>query len=239
MQHDSPTVQVIRLGAQDAAAVAILHRLAINTGFLSGLGQRFAERMYGAILSCPLTFGLGLKDEAGQIIGFIICTTNIKQAYRFSILHHGLSMAIPLLHYMCRLSVLRRLWETFRYPSTVGTTLPKAEVLSIAISPTTRGKGAGQILMEAALREFHGRGTKHVKVAVSADNQGANRFYAHCGFGLALTRLHHGLPMNIYTIELGRARVTAPEALAATIALPEPPKSTGSIRLLSTPIVAR
>ncbi len=39
-----------------------------------------------------------------------------------------------------------------------------------------------------------------VRVAVGADNVAANSYYRKCGFTLAVTCEHHGLPMNIYTI---------------------------------------
>jgi ribosomal protein S18 acetylase RimI-like enzyme len=162
-----------------------------------------------------MVFALGIKDGAGQIIGFIICTENIKQAYRFSIVHHGLSMALPLVRYTCRLSTIRMIWETLRYPSTVGKALPPAEVLSIAVSPAARGKHAGQVMMEVALNEFSSRGIKRVKVAVAAANEGANGFYQHCGFRLATTRQHHNLPMNIYDIELAGAGMSANGALTS------------------------
>ena len=212
--------RVVLLNTQDAVAVAQLHRSAINNGFLSGLGQRFTERMYRAILSCPTAFGLGIKDDAGQILGFIICAEDIKRAYRFSIIHHGLSMALPLMRYACRLSTFRRLWETLRYPSAVGKAFPRAEVLSIAVSPAARGKRVGQILMEAAFNEFRNRNIGRIKVAVAAANQGANCFYQHCGFHLATTRRHHNLPMNIYDVDLAGAspteEITFPKNLAGT-----------------------
>ena len=107
-------------------------------------------------------------------------------------------MALPLLRFMLRPSVIRRMWQTFRYPSTVGADLPQAEVLSVVVGPEGRGKGVAASLMEAALKAFADRGIAEVKVAVGADNQIADRYYRKCGFELAVTREHHGLPMNIY-----------------------------------------
>jgi ribosomal protein S18 acetylase RimI-like enzyme len=201
-QNDEIVIRVVQLDVQDAAAVAGLHRSAISTGFLSALGERFTERMYRAILSCPHAFGFGVKDQAGRMLGFMVCAEDIGKTYRYSILRHGLSMGLPLLRQACRFAVVRRLWETFRYPSVVDTTLPRSEVLSIAVSRLLRSRGVGQMLLHTAFEELRNRGVERVKVAVAAANTGANRFYARCGFRLALTRLHHGEPMNIYDIDL-------------------------------------
>ena len=87
--------------------------------------------------------------------------------------------------------------------------LPQAEVLSIAVSSQARGKGIGKVLMKTAMDEFVRRGIKQVKVAVWAGNEVANKFYQRCGFSLATTREHHGLPMNIYVIDPARLRETS------------------------------
>jgi len=223
-QNDQIVVHVVRLNAQDAAAVASLHRSAISTGFLAALGERFTNSMYRAILSCPVAFGLGVKDEAGRLHGFIVCAQDIGNTYRYSILNHGISMGLPLLRHVCRFSIIRRLWETFRYPSVVGETLPPAEVLSIAVSPLLRSQGVGQMLLDAALNELWAKDIGRVKVAVGAANTGANRFYERCGFRLARTRRHHGEPMNIYTIDLadGTPSATTPSSKAVPSSLPRP-----------------
>lgn len=44
--------------------------------------------------------------------------------------------------------------------------------------------------------------SKRKKVVVGAGNGAAIKFYERCGFSLALTRLHHGRPMNVYTLDL-------------------------------------
>jgi len=223
-QNDQVVIRIVHLDARDAAAVASLHRSFITTGFLSALGERFTERMYRAILSCPTAFGLGVKDETDRLLGFIACAEDIRKTYRYSILLHGLSMALPLLRYLFRFSAIHRLWETFRYPSAVGEGLPRAEVLSIAVSPLLRGQGVGQMLLDAALNDLRNKGIERVKVAVGAANTGANRFYERYGFRLALTRQHHGEPMNLYVIELtgDNARAAAGPSARIESRLPGP-----------------
>ncbi len=113
-------------------------------------------------------------------------------------------MVFPLLKHLISLGVIKRIMQTLRYPSEVGQELPRAEVLSIAVSERARGRGVGKQLMAAAKEEFMRRGIRSVKVAVGADNIAACRFYENCGFVLVQTREHHGLPMNIYVMGLSK-----------------------------------
>ena len=112
-------------------------------------------------------------------------------------------MALPLLRFLVRPSVVRRMWHTLRYPAdVVGEQLPSAEILSIVVAEDARGKGVGSALIGATLDEFERRGIRTVKVAVWAGNEPANSFYQQCGFELAATREHHGRPMNIYIVRI-------------------------------------
>lgn len=237
-QNDEFVIRVVHLDARDAAAVARLHRSAITTGFLSALGEGFTVRMYRAILSCPAAFGLGIKDEAGELLGFIACAEDIRKTYRYSILLHGLSMSLSLLRYAFRFGIIRRLWETFRYPSAVGEDLPAAEVLSIAVWPMFRSQGFGQMLLNAAGNELRRRGVQRVKVAVGAANTGANRFYERCGFRLAVTRQHHGEPMNIYTAELAEAASQA-DSMPAPAGPSQPPRPSCPRRVDPMSVISR
>ena len=185
-----------------AGVVAELHHLGIATGFLSSLGQRFLRQLYIAIPRCRSGFGFVCQEADGQIVGFIACAESVGAVYKQAIFKRGLWMALPILRYLVRPSVVRRVFETLRYPGETGDELPAAEVLSIVVGRQARGKGIGKRLMDAAFDEFRLRGVKQVKVAVGADNDQANAFYQRCGYHLALTRQHHGLPMNIYVIRL-------------------------------------
>ena len=179
-----------------------LHMEGIPTGFLSSLGLGFLTQLYKAIASCPGGFGY-VWSEGGRTLGFVACAERVGRLYKEALKRRGPLMALPLARYMIRPAVLRRMWQTWRYPSQVGEALPPAEVLSIAVSPEARGRGVGRALMSAAVREFARRGIGAAKVAVWAGNEGANAFYPRCGFELALQREHHGLPMNVYVVRTG------------------------------------
>lgn len=191
------------LEKRHASAAATLHRLGIQTGFLSSLGQRFLRQLYAAIPSCPSGFGYVWEEPDGNILGFIACAEATGRFYKQALLRCGLPMGLVMLpRAIARPSVVKRAVETLRYPGDAADELPSAEVLSIAVSEEARGQGVGRALMQAALEDFARRNVHRVKVAVDAGNIGANRFYERCGFHLAQTREHHGQPMAIHVQDL-------------------------------------
>ncbi len=192
------------LAPRHAAAVAELHRAGISTGFLSSLGGKFLTRMYRAIAKVRGAFGYVWETPGGEVLGFIACSESTGAVYKRALLRGGLGMALSVAGHLLRPSVLKRIFQTLRYPSQSPADLPPAEVLSIAVSDRTRGQGVGKALMDAALAEFARRNIPRARVAVWAGNETANRFYQRCGFTLAHTRPHHGLDMNIYVIDVQR-----------------------------------
>jgi [ribosomal protein S18]-alanine N-acetyltransferase len=58
----------------------------------------------------------------------------------------------------------------------------EAEVLTLAVVPTSRRRGLGGALLDAALREARDRGARAVFLEVSEANQAARGLYAAAGF---------------------------------------------------------
>lgn len=201
---EAATGRVRPLSKRHARAAADLHRTGIHTGFLSSLGMGFLRPLYAALSACPSGFGFVWEEADGKVLGFVACAESTGRLYKQALLRRGLLLALPLVRYLFRPSVIKRLWQTLRYPAEVGAALPPAEILSIAVAEEGRGKGIGKALLSAAMEEFARRGIDRVKVAGWAGNQGANAFYERCGFRLEQTREHHGLPMNLYVASTGR-----------------------------------
>jgi [ribosomal protein S18]-alanine N-acetyltransferase len=81
---------------------------------------------------------------------------------------------------------------------------PAAELVSVAVAPEFRGKGAASALLESALRRLTRRGAARLHLVVRVDNVAARAFYEKYGFrrlrlvpgyyedgsdGIAMTRL--------------------------------------------------
>jgi len=195
-------VAVLAMTADDAVSVADLHCTQIRGSFLSGLGCRVLARIYRAVPASSVGFGF-VAERGGRVEGFIACATHLGRLYRTILLRQGPALGARLIGRLFRPRTIRGLVETFFYPRKVGRRdLPQAEVLSMAIAPELRGRGAGWRLMLAALDEFRRRGCTAVKVLVGAELEPANAFYRKLGFRLVATIQHHGQFENIYLIDL-------------------------------------
>ena len=58
----------------------------------------------------------------------------------------------------------------------------QAELVSVAVDPAARGRGAASALMESTLRRLRRRGIERINLVVKATNQRARAFYERYGF---------------------------------------------------------
>jgi ribosomal protein S18 acetylase RimI-like enzyme len=189
------------LQKEHAAQVARLHITGISTGFISSLGERFVTALYEAVVDSPYGFGLVAKED-GRILGFIAFTTNLNQLYKSIIVRKGIRFAFLLAGKMLSLGRMKRIFQTLFYPNRIESLgLPKAELLSIAVSSDARGQGVGKQLCRAGFQECRNRGLEEVKVLVAAKNEAANKLYQACGFEYAAKIENHGIVSNIYVIK--------------------------------------
>ncbi len=75
------------------------------------------------------------------------------------------------------------------------TVADEAEILTLAVAPAFRRKGAGRALVEAAAIEARRRGAKTLFLEVATDNPGAIALYEGAGFSRAgLRRAYYARP---------------------------------------------
>lgn len=197
--NDPAAIQPLR--ADHARPVADIHREAIDTGFISSLGPAFVTQLYRAISTCPHGFGF-VSTRSGRVTGFIAGAVHVAGLYKYVLLHRGHRLVLPLARYIVGPRTLRRIFQTLFYPARLSASLPKAEILSVAVTPEERGRGTAVSLMNAAFGEFRRRGCRDVRVVVAAENAPANAFYRKTGFRLATTFDSHGIPSVVYTRNL-------------------------------------
>ena len=58
----------------------------------------------------------------------------------------------------------------------------QAELVSVAVDPAARGRGAASALMESTLRRLRRRGVARIGLVVKATNHAARAFYERYGF---------------------------------------------------------
>lgn len=177
--------------ANDASALARLHAQAIKTGFLSALGSGVLDQVYRGLITDPASVVLVVRDEKGEIAGFIAGSRDTRAFYRRMIRRRAIPAglaALPALVTDPR--KIGRFIETICYPGSVVPDLPPAELLAMAVTEKFRARGLGSDLV----KEFVIRlGVPAMRVVVGADNEGARRFYRAQGFiPVAETEVHKG-----------------------------------------------
>jgi glycosyltransferase involved in cell wall biosynthesis/ribosomal protein S18 acetylase RimI-like enzyme len=183
----------------DAAAIARLHRRSLPDAFLPRLGDAFLRRLYRAMIADPEAVVLVARSGRG-VVGFVAGTPSVRRFYRRFAVRHGIVAGLSALPRLFRRGMLRRLWETARYPQDSGS-MPEAELLAVAVEPVHRSAGLGERLVRPLLRELGARGAGEVKVVVGADNEGGNRFYQRLGFRpIGRIHLHGEAASNVWKI---------------------------------------
>lgn len=199
------TLAVRAATSADAPQLAALHAARISEGFLPTLGSRFLTRLYRRIAKSPRAFAHVAVDD-GTIVGFAAGSDDVGRLYREFLLRDGVVAALVAAPRLARSS--RRVIETLRYPSSVDTdSLPRAEILSVAVAAAAGRRGIGRRVVAAAVAEFDRRGIDAIKVVAAADNTAAERLYTGEGFTeVHELAVHGGTTSRAY---VRRARVEA------------------------------
>lgn len=181
----------------DGRAAAVLHASQIDSGFLASLGVAFLTRLYRWIARDQRSFLL-VAEDGGQVVGFAAASLDVRALYRSFLLRDG---AVAVLLAAPRLArSWRRALETFRYPGQTPSALPKAELLSVAVAPSSRGHGYGRALVTEVTAELRRRGSDGVRVVVAADNHAARTLYLSCGYEpVARFEMHAGRTSEVLT----------------------------------------
>ena len=195
---------IVPLESRHARQVAELHIAGIPTGFISSLGIRFVSALYEAIAESP--YGFGYVEEAdGKAVGFVAFTTNLKGLYKTICLKKGVCFVVLLASKLCSFKTVKKIVETLFYPGKVKTPdVPQAELLSIAVAETARGRGVAKNLILHGLEAAATMNIDQVKVLVADFNQPANALYLKTGFHYLCQIDSHGIQSNIYVAETAR-----------------------------------
>jgi ribosomal protein S18 acetylase RimI-like enzyme len=193
-------VEVHTGGTADAAAAARLHAEQIAEGFLASLGPRFLTHLYRRIALHPSSFllvatdggvtvnagaaddrraaeDIGVAEDGERCCGFIAGSVDVGGLYRSFLRHDALratASALPRLVRQWRFAL-----QTLRH----GSDGPDgAELLSVAVAPSERGRGIGARLVTAFLTELGRRHVDRAHVVVGASNEPAQALYRGAGF---------------------------------------------------------
>jgi GNAT superfamily N-acetyltransferase len=196
----SEEVRVVSMKPEHAVDVARLHIEGIHMGFLSSLGIDFVTALYKAIAKSKNSFGyVALKEE--KVVGFASFTTDLNRLYKSVVYESGLKFFVLLFRRMFSLAMIRKVFETLFYPSRIKKiNLPKAEFLSMAISPDARGHGLATRFVKTGFEECRRRGVKELKILAAEKIIPINKMYEKFGFQVTTKIENHGVVSNVYVV---------------------------------------
>ena len=190
-------VRVVPARPPDAGRMAALHRRSMPAAFLPRLGAGFLRQFYLAAIGDPDAVAV-VAERDGAFEGFATATPSIRAFSRRFATGRGALAAALAAPRLARPSMLRRVRETVSYGNG-RTDLPEAELLSIAVEDSARGRGVGRALDAAVRQGLAARGVSRFKAVVGADYVEANRFYAALGYRpIGETSVHDGVHSRIW-----------------------------------------
>jgi ribosomal protein S18 acetylase RimI-like enzyme len=186
----------------DFYSIACLHAESIKTGFLSKLGIPFLIELYKAIQEQDGSF-VYVCETNEKICGFIAGAIDTKSLYKKVLLKNWFRFVLPIIKFVFNFKVCRMIVETVSYGFKKEKAVSdecsySAELLSIAVANSGRGKGVGKELVSALEKMFAEYSVMQYKVATFSEDQQSNGFYRSCGFVVDHQFVHHGNVMNQY-----------------------------------------
>lgn len=194
-------MEVLLAKKEDAQRIALIHQQEIGRGFLSSLPIAFLTKFYAALITSPVSFCVVAK-EGGQVIGFIAGVADIKRFQKYFLRAYFFSSLVILSKKFLSITFVKRALETLLYP-TKETELPRAELLTMAVTRQFQGQGVAGVMLQEFLSQMRGRNTASFKVLAGQELESANRFYQRNGFvKVKETTLHDNKTSNVYIFNL-------------------------------------
>jgi len=188
---------------RDYRQIADLHISNLDQSFLSSLGSVFLSELYRAMDKSDSS-SLIYETAEGIIVGFVTGGTSMGSIYKAMfprIMFWGVPLALQLLS----LRRIGRVVDILRYTrnseesSGSELALPQAELFSIAVSPSVRGKGIAQKLYTQLIEDFKNKGIESFRIVVGKDLEPAHKFYVKMGAEVAHEmELHSGETSKVY-----------------------------------------
>jgi ribosomal protein S18 acetylase RimI-like enzyme len=189
---------------EDLPIIVTIHQAAFATFFLTRLGRRFLYQHYGLALRCRTGIFL-VAEGASGLDGFVCGYVDPEEFYGL-MRQSRMIFAMPLLSALIRQPSLAtkvtRCIQRIEQPAS-DRLAHSCELASIAVRPNACGKGVGQTLVKAFLKQAWITGAQHVYLNTDAnENEAVNALYRKLGFQLRRRfQKDKGRLMNEYVID--------------------------------------
>jgi ribosomal protein S18 acetylase RimI-like enzyme len=192
-----------RLTHEHLDQVAALHEICFPGFYLTRLGPRFLQAMYGWYVESPEAIAHVAVDDHGRVLGFVAGTTEASSYHNSLFRRRAGPLLAALLGQLIShpFQTLGLIWErkdmipgalsasTSSGPQTATevdiTTEDEsssASLVSIGVEPSVRRTGIARRLTELFLIDAWGQGRTTASLSVREDNLGARRFYESLGW---------------------------------------------------------
>ena len=189
--------------AETFRQVAQIHVASIHQGFLSTLGVGFLALLYESIESDPKSI-LYVEKKNGKVVGFVAGGRGMRSIYREMLKRFPrliLTLAPALLSPLKLKRILEIVWYGRKNRRTFD--FSRAELFSIAVSESSRGKGVAKRLYHLLAQKFVQDGEKAFCIVVGDSLYSAHRFYKRMGAApITEISVHQGEVSTIYKQDL-------------------------------------
>ena len=179
--------------------VAAIHLSCINQGFLSSLGLGFLTLLYECI-DLDKNSILIIEKKNVNVLGFVAGGKSMKTIY-LQMLRQFPRLFLALFPSLINPVKLFKIFELvcFGKSKQLGTSIPQAELLSIAVIDAEKGKGLAQKLYNSLAQHFTMQGESEFSIVVGDSLKRAHGFYTKMGAQrLDVVSIHKGQTSTIY-----------------------------------------
>jgi ribosomal protein S18 acetylase RimI-like enzyme len=195
-------ILILPADKKNCSEAAEIHLKEIKKGFLNKLGKNFLNIFYEAIAFSPFSFLIVAKD-GNSAVGFISGCIESKKFYGYFVKKYFFSIFLVIFLKILNPKIAIKILETIRYSKGDKENIPKAELLTIAVSEKFQGRGIARELFNGFLSEMRKRGVKEFKVVVGENLTKPVNFYEKQGFIFSsYIYLHKNMRSKIYTYKI-------------------------------------
>jgi ribosomal protein S18 acetylase RimI-like enzyme len=212
MKNRTWKVNIVKLSNQSPhkfyIEIARIHIAEIHSGFLPLLGDEFLARLYFE-MSQVSTAGLWAAEENEKVLGFILGVTNIRKSY-IDVFKRAWFPFIKMgVRFFLKKDFLVKLPTIIMYPfhqhaegysDISNPEQPSAELLSIAVLSSAKGRGIGTLLVQKFEQTLSESGlSRSYFVTTNSEDPNSNAFYRKLGFLECGKQKHNDLVLQVYT----------------------------------------
>ena len=194
----------------DIKEIVNVHLASFPNFFLSFLGRRFLQILYREIMREPGNVSLVATAKDERVVGLAFGIADQSALYSRLAAKKWIAFALASARAVVKQPmIVPRLWRALRYARGVTGSTCSALLMSLAVSPSEKGKGMGKLLVHEFARKLKEEGVEEFCLTTDRDdNDSTNAFYSKLGFTRArVFATREGRWMNEYVIKLDRLKM--------------------------------